>query len=108
MVEKQELAESAAEMPTECHACGEPGFVRMCVSSVPYFKEIIIMAFRCDHCGFKNNEVKQGGGISPKGARITLTVERASDLDRDIFKSESAEVIIPEIDLVLSQGTLGS
>ena len=50
--------------------------MKMCVSSIPYFKEIIIMAFSCDYCGFKNNEIKQGGGISEKAMRITFNVEQ--------------------------------
>ena len=95
-------------MPTECYACGKEGTVKMCVSSIPYFKEIIIMAFACDFCGYKNNEIKQGGGISEKAMKLTFAVEQQSDMNRDVFKSDTTVVKIPEIELELSIGTLGS
>jgi zinc finger protein len=63
------------------------GVVQMCQSSIPFFKEIIIMAFICDSCGYRNSEIKEGGGIGDKAKRITLKVEKPSDLNRDIFKS---------------------
>lgn len=34
--------------PTSCYACTAEGEVRMCIATIPYFKEIIIMAFSCD------------------------------------------------------------
>ena len=30
------------------------------------------MAFVCDFCGYRNSEIKEGGGISEKGKKITL------------------------------------
>lgn len=32
------------------------------------------MAFTCDHCGYKDSEVKTAGEISEKGKKITLKV----------------------------------
>ena len=63
----------------------------MCMSSIPFFKEIIIMAFCCDFCGYRNSEIKEGGGIGEKAKRITLRVENSEDLNRDVFKSDSAK-----------------
>ncbi|KXN93182.1 Zinc finger protein zpr1 [Leucoagaricus sp. SymC.cos] len=65
------------------------------------------MSTNCDRCGYRDNEVKSGGAISKKGKRITLKVEDREDLSRDILKSETAGLSIPEIDLVLTHGTLG-
>ena len=45
-------------MPCPCHACGHMGESRMCVTDIPYFKEVIIMSFVCDYCGFRTNEVE--------------------------------------------------
>ncbi len=64
----------------------------------PYFKEIIISCFKCDVCGYKTTDVKGGGGISEKGTKLTLKVEKNEDLNRDVFKSETSKIIIPEID----------
>ena len=43
----------------------------MSYSSIPFFKEIIIMAFMCDICGYRNSEIKEGGGTGEKAKRIT-------------------------------------
>lgn len=65
------------------------------------------MSTNCDRCGYRDNEVKSGGAISEKGKRITLKVEDREDLSRDILKSETCGLTVPEIDLVLQAGTLG-
>ena len=65
------------------------------------------MSTNCDKCGYRDNEVKSGAAISPQGKRITLKVEDKEDLSRDILKSESCGLEIPEIELVLQAGTLG-
>jgi hypothetical protein len=44
------------------------------------------MSTNCDHCGYRDNEVKSGAAISEKGKRITLRVEDGEDLSRDILK----------------------
>lgn len=44
-------------MKCPCHACGRMGESRMCMTDIPYFKEVIIMSFVCDYCGFRTNEV---------------------------------------------------
>lgn len=44
------------------------------------------MSANCDHCGYRDNEVKSGGAISEKGRKMTLKVEDAEDLARDILK----------------------
>ncbi|CCW65712.1 unnamed protein product [Phytomonas sp. EM1] len=90
-----------------CPACNAMGSVKMHVCEIPYFKETVIMAFKCDYCGYKSNEIKSGGKISEKGLRLTLHVESEEDLKRDVLKSETATLTIPEVDLELAPGTLG-
>ena len=80
----------------------------MCCATIPYFKEIIIMAFSCDICGHKSTEIKQGGGISEKATKITFSVQSPEDTNRDVFKSDTCQFIIPELELTLEPGTLGS
>jgi len=79
----------------------------MCVATIPFFKEIIIMAYNCEVCGHKSTEIKHGGGISAKATTITFHFEKPSDLNRDVYKSDSSMFAIPEIDLELQPGTLG-
>lgn len=79
----------AINLPLTCDQCGALGMQKSCISTIPHFKEIIIMAFNCEHCGHKSVEVKEGGGMSDKGKRITLNVENERDLVRDLFKGDS-------------------
>jgi zinc finger protein len=80
----------------------------MCQATIPYFKEIIIMAFSCEVCGHRSSEIKQGGGISERATKITFKITKPSDINRDIFKSDTTYLEIPEIELQLQPGTLGS
>lgn len=85
------------KFPTPCYNCDQTGVVQMCYSSIPFFKEIIIMAFVCESCGYRNSEIKEGGGIGEKAKKITFAVSEPSDLNRDVFKSDSAAFRIPEV-----------
>mmetsp|Transcript_76034 Transcript_76034/g.88412 ORF Transcript_76034/g.88412 Transcript_76034/m.88412 type:complete len:264 (-) Transcript_76034:184-975(-) len=105
--ENDQLKDESLRFPTLCSSCGEMGENAMCTITVPYFKELIVMAFSCDNCGGKSREVKVGGEISEKAKKITFRIEKPDDLQRDVFKSESSVLIIPELDLELMSGTLG-
>ena len=93
--------------PAQCSSCRQPSETRMHMLDIPYFKQVVIMSTNCEHCGYKSNEVKCGGAISPKGKRITLKVIDEEDLSRDILKSETCGLHVPEIGLDLYPGTLG-
>jgi len=55
--------------------------------SVPYFEDLVIMSFTCDHCGHHTAETKNSGVIGAQALIITLNVENEADLKRDLFKS---------------------
>ncbi|KAF8875037.1 ZPR1 zinc-finger domain-containing protein [Infundibulicybe gibba] len=93
--------------PGVCSSCGHPLDTLMKKVVIPYFKDILIMSTNCDRCDYRDNEVKSGSAISEKGKKITPKVEDREDLSRDILKSETSGLTIPEIDLVLQHGTLG-
>ena len=95
-------------MATRCFACYKEGTVKMCVTNIPQFKETVIMAFNCDFCGAKSNEIRGGGSMSERGKKITLKVANPYDLSRFIIKSDTSSIDIPEIGLQLSSGTLGA
>lgn len=50
------------------------------------------MSTNCDHCGYRDNEVKSGAAISEKGKRIILKVEDPEDLSRDILKVRTIHI----------------
>ncbi|CAM9235745.1 unnamed protein product [Ascophyllum nodosum] len=100
--------QEAVRLPENCPACGVPGESLTCMSDIPHFKEVIIMAFDCESCGFKTSEVKGGGAIPPKGTVYTLRAVSREDFRRDVLKSDTAQLELPELELVLEMGTLGS
>ena len=67
------------------------------------------MAFVCDKCGFRTNEIKGGGAVPKMGERITLKVNpnEKDVMNRDVLKADSAYVAIPEIELEMAAGSLG-
>lgn len=54
--------------------CEKNGVTKFLFTKIPFFKEIILSSFLCDHCGYKNTEVQFGGKIEPLGIRYTLKV----------------------------------
>ncbi|NXH95552.1 ZPR1 protein, partial [Pachycephala philippinensis] len=92
---------------TNCPECNAPASTNMKIVQIPHFKEVIIMATNCDSCGHRTNEVKSGGAIEPQGTRITLRITDPSDMTRDILKSETCSVEIPELEFELGMGALG-
>lgn len=99
--------EEVMTFPSTCGACAAMSECRMFVTNIPYFQEVIVMASSCDSCGYRNSELKPGGSIPPKGKKITVHVKNLKDLSRDVIKSDTAGVKIPELDLELTSGTLG-
>jgi zinc finger protein len=93
--------------PATCPGCTRPCITHMKMVEIPHFKQVVIMSTVCDHCGYRSNEVKTGGEVPEKGKKITLKVENAADLGRDILKSESCALECPELNLSVNPGTLG-
>lgn len=56
------------------------------------------MSFDCEHCGFQNNEIQNGGKINENGIKIELEMTNENDLNRQIVKSDYTCVKIPSID----------
>jgi zinc finger protein len=106
--ENSNIKEEALTFPTNCYCCYAPGEAYMCLCTIPYFKEIIISCFKCQVCGYKTTEVKGGGGISDKATKYTLHIKNPSDLNRDLFKSETAQINIPELGFETDTGSMGS
>lgn len=99
--------EEVDTLPSTCGACAAACVTRFYATKIPYFREVIVMASSCDLCGYRSSELKPGGEIPKKGKKITLTVRNIEDLSRDVIKSDTASVKVPELDLELTSGTLG-
>ncbi|XP_076179722.1 zinc finger protein Zpr1 [Ptiloglossa arizonensis] len=92
---------------TNCPLCNCPCETNMKMTNIPYFKEVVIMATVCESCGHKTNEVKSGGGIEPEGVKIEVTVVGKEDFSRDLLKSETCYMKVPELELEIGPATLG-
>jgi zinc finger protein len=91
--EEFDLEEQVHVFPGNCSRCNAPSETRMHMLDIPHFKEVIIMATDCEKCGYKSNEVKAGGAISPYGQRIILKMTDSEDLSRDILKVCYVDVV---------------
>ena len=56
------------------------------------------MAFDCPHCGHRTNELQQANAIAIGGAIYTCKISTKADLNRQLVKTDTAVVKIPEID----------
>ncbi|XP_050556691.1 zinc finger protein ZPR1 [Spodoptera frugiperda] len=100
-------ADEVLSFPTNCPDCDAPADTKMKVTNIPHFKEVVIMSTTCDYCGHRTNEVKSGGGIEEKGVRFEVRVANKEDFSRDILKSETCSMEIPELDLSVGGRALG-
>ncbi|XP_055613274.1 zinc finger protein ZPR1 [Uranotaenia lowii] len=103
----EELQGEVLQFPTNCPECKADCVTNMKLTTIPHFKEVVIMATVCDNCGLRTNEVKPGGGIEEKGVKIEVTVRGRVDFSRDVLKSESCGLYIRELDCEVGGGALG-
>lgn len=92
------------EVPSLCMRCHEEGMTRLLLTSIPYFKEIVVSSFYCDHCGYRDTEVQSAGEIQAKGCTYTVHMLTRDDLQRQIVKGNWATVTIPDAQLTIPPG----
>lgn len=76
----------------------------MLLTSIPYFREVILMSFACEKCGFANSEMQSAGTIQPKGSSYILRLTEMGDFERSVIKSDTAVVKFIELDLEVPAG----
>lgn len=103
----EELHGEVLSFGTICPDCGVPCETNMKLTSIPHFKDVVIMATVCDACGNRTNEVKAGGGIEEKGVKIEIKVNSRDDFTRDVLKSETCHVALRELDVEVGPSALG-
>lgn len=75
------------------------GTTKFLLTRIPYFREIIISSFSCDHCAFQNSEVQSAGEIQPRGSKFVFKVETEADLQRSVVKGDTSVFRIEDIEL---------
>ena len=103
----EELHGEVLTFNTQCHECLSECETNMKVTSIPHFKDVVIMATVCDACGVRTNEVKSGGGIEEKGVKIEIKVASREDFTRDVLKSENCHLQLRELDVEVGPTALG-
>lgn len=106
--ENEDVGKEGLSFIVDCPNCGSEGRNKICEVLVPGFGECVIMAFTCDVCGAKSNEIKPGGGYKDHGKKWTLEVTSVDDLNRDVIISETAKVLVTTLDVEMSPGTIGA
>lgn len=103
----EELHGEVFSFATLCPECRAPCETNMKVTSIPHFKDVVIMATVCEACGSRTNEVKSGGGIEEKGVKIEVKVTSRLDFSRDVLKSDACHLAIRELDVEVGPSALG-
>ncbi|RLU18222.1 hypothetical protein DMN91_008578 [Ooceraea biroi] len=103
----EQIEGEVLSFPTNCPDCNSPCETNMKLTNIPHFKEVVIMATFCESCGHRTNEVKSGGGIEPQGVRIEVMITGKEDFSRDLLKSETCDMEIPELELEVGPAVLG-
>ncbi|KAI2801500.1 hypothetical protein RDWZM_008490 [Blomia tropicalis] len=99
--EKDVMKNEVLQFSTNCPHCNAPCFTNMKLTRIPHFKEVIIMATNCDVCGTRTNEIKSGAGIEDKGVRITIDIENEDDLMKEVVRSDTCNIFVPQLNLKL-------
>lgn len=105
--EDEDMRNQVLTFATNCPECNAAASTNMKLVQIPHFKEVIIMATSCDACGHRTSEVKSGGATETMGTRISLRVTDVSDMSRDVLKSETCSLAIPELDFELGMAIVG-
>mmetsp|Transcript_16277 Transcript_16277/g.67329 ORF Transcript_16277/g.67329 Transcript_16277/m.67329 type:complete len:236 (-) Transcript_16277:3027-3734(-) len=98
---------SATEVESLCMNCHKNGVTKILLTKIPFFKEVVIMAFECDHCGYRSSDVQPGGQIAQLGVEILCKVSTESDLQRSVLLSDSAVIKIPSVELEIPSSKRG-
>lgn len=95
------------DLPVTCPGCMKPAHMLLQMINIPYFKQVVLSTTQCDNCSYHTTDVKTGGEVPEKGKRIFLDVKGPDDLRRDILKSETCMLTIPECHVEVVPGTMG-
>jgi len=80
------------------------GTTRLLFTKIPYFREIILMSFHCQHCHFKNSEIQSAGEIQERGSKYTLKLDSMDDFERQVVKSDTAIFRVEDLGIEIPKG----
>ncbi|XP_015910984.1 zinc finger protein ZPR1 [Parasteatoda tepidariorum] len=86
------------EIESLCLQCNKNGITRMLLTKIPFYKEVVVMSFSCDHCLWENNSLQPASKIQDQGVLYKLKVLKPKDLSRVVVKTDWASITIPELE----------
>ncbi|KAL3217412.1 hypothetical protein MRX96_032414 [Rhipicephalus microplus] len=93
------------ELESLCLQCRKNGITRLLLTKIPFYREVVVMSFHCEHCGWQNSELQPAASVQPTGIRFELLVRVKEDLNRQVVKTRDAVVTLPEIELEIPART---
>lgn len=95
------------EIESVCMNCFKNGTTTLLFTRIPFFREVVLMAFECPHCGCRNNQIQPAAMIAEMGSHYELTVHAGdvAAVQRQVVKAESATLSIPELDFEIPAST---
>ncbi|KAL4990120.1 ZPR1 zinc-finger domain-containing protein [Aspergillus falconensis] len=103
LVERDEET-GVMQVESLCMNCHENGITRLLLLRVPFFRDIILESFECEHCHFKDNSVKSAGQIQEKGSVYTLDVENEDDMQRQVIRSDVSIFKVESLGIEMPKG----
>ncbi|PHH73856.1 hypothetical protein CDD80_3529 [Ophiocordyceps camponoti-rufipedis] len=94
----------ALQPPTSTPSNLIQGITRLLLTAIPYFRQVVIMSFSCEHCHAQNNEIQAAGSVQPQGVHYELRLTSLADFNRQVVKSDTATVKFIELDLEMPPG----
>lgn len=61
-----------SEIESLCLNCGSNGLTRLLLTSIPFYRQVVLMSFECPECHWTNNELQPAQRIEEKGVRFTV------------------------------------
>jgi zinc finger protein len=91
-------ASGVTELDSICMNCYKQGRTKLLLTRIPFYRDVVISSFTCEHCNLINNGIESANKIQDKGVKYKLLVQDAKDMNRELVKSDSAIFQIPLID----------
>merc|ERR1711972_56101 len=89
---------SAQTIESVCMRCYENGVTKILLTKIPFFREVVISSFYCEHCGHRDNEIMNASSIQDNGIKLTFNMKEKRDLQRNLVRSQYCSVKIEELD----------
>ncbi|RNA00407.1 zinc finger ZPR1 [Brachionus plicatilis] len=93
------------ELDSVCMNCYKTGRTKLMLTRIPFYRDVIISSFCCEHCHYVNNGIESANRIQQNGVKYKLLVSDAKDLNRELVKSDYALFKIPIVNFEIPEGT---